>query len=41
VTSSEIETFIKDQGSSVGELFGSLSVAEKVDVIESSASLAL
>jgi hypothetical protein len=41
VMSSEIENFIKDQGSLVGELFGSLSVAEKAGVVKSSASLAL
>jgi hypothetical protein len=41
VTYSEIENFIKDQGSLVGELFGSLSVAGKGDVVMSSASLAL
>jgi hypothetical protein len=40
-TSSEIENFIKDEGSLVGELFGSLSAAEKADVIKSCASLAL
>jgi hypothetical protein len=41
VTYSEIENFIKDQGFFVGELFGSLSVAGKGDVVMSSASLAL
>jgi hypothetical protein len=41
VPSSEIENFIKDQGSLVGDLFGSLSAAEKADVIKSCASLAL
>jgi hypothetical protein len=39
--SSEIENFIKDQGSLIGELFGSLSVIEKADVVKSSGSLAL
>jgi hypothetical protein len=41
VTSSEIENFIKVQGSLVGELFGPLNVAEKADVVKPSASLAL
>jgi hypothetical protein len=41
VTSSEIENFIKVQGSLVGELFGPLNVADKADVVKSSASLAL
>jgi hypothetical protein len=40
-TSSEIDNFIKNRGSLVGELFGSTCVAEKANFVKSSASLAI